>query len=528
MFVTIWMCTQEWSLISIRATALTFATCHQAFSWVSAFTRSTRVRSLRLPRSGTLIRICATASAGVRRVSRFASAETGCSIRPSVSGSIAMSRTLLACGKLDRERRPAGAGLDGDRPVHAGHELAADVEAEPRAAHAAAHVRVEADELLEDALLLAAGDPGPAIADGERDRGTARLDAELHGCVLRRVLERVLDDVAEHLAQAVGIGEDGRRRRVDGGGESAGGRGALGQLDDLADDRGRVDARELDAEFAGLRTARREDVGDDLREPLRLLLDHPQKRLALDELEPCTLPQRRRSAVDRGQRRTQLVRHRRDEVRFHPLELVLLADVAERVDDPVREGHPRERQPELPRTDLEREGQRAGRPLGPRLGDRDPACDPRPAGKGRLDPAARDLRLVDAGDPPRRAVPEPDAAVRVDEADAVADELERAGGMGARLGLLARERLLGHVVQDDHAVRGGAALADQRRRAHPHEPRRPVGALDGEELAVDRLARRGEPGEGPVLGRVRRPVEVERLEGLVPVLRLDVLERTAP
>ena len=29
MFVTIWMCTQEWSLISRRTTAFTFATCHQ-------------------------------------------------------------------------------------------------------------------------------------------------------------------------------------------------------------------------------------------------------------------------------------------------------------------------------------------------------------------------------------------------------------------------------------------------------------------------------------------------------------------
>ena len=48
MFVTIWMCTQEWSLISIRATAFTFATCHQALSWRSRLTRSISVRSLRL------------------------------------------------------------------------------------------------------------------------------------------------------------------------------------------------------------------------------------------------------------------------------------------------------------------------------------------------------------------------------------------------------------------------------------------------------------------------------------------------
>ena len=36
MFVTIWMCTQEWSLISIRATAFTFATCHQRLQLVVA------------------------------------------------------------------------------------------------------------------------------------------------------------------------------------------------------------------------------------------------------------------------------------------------------------------------------------------------------------------------------------------------------------------------------------------------------------------------------------------------------------
>src|SRR4051794_5808569 len=242
MFATIWMCTQEWSLISIRATAFTFATCHHALSCVSAFTRSTSVRSLRLPRSGTLIRICATASAGVRRISRVASAETGCSIRPSVSGSIAMRRTLLAGGQLDRERRAAGARLDGDRPVHAGQELAADIEPEARAADAAPHVRVEADELLEDALLLAVGDPGAPVAHRERDSGTGRLDAKLHGGVVRRVLERVLDDVPEHLAQAVRIGDDGGCLRRDRGGHAAPGRGPLRQFDDLVDDCCRIDA----------------------------------------------------------------------------------------------------------------------------------------------------------------------------------------------------------------------------------------------------------------------------------------------
>src|SRR4051812_1191178 len=94
MFVTIWMCTQEWSLISMRATAFTFATCHQPLSWVSALTRSISVRSLRLPRTGTLMRIRSTASAGVRRASCSASSDTGCSIRSAVSLSIAMRRSI--------------------------------------------------------------------------------------------------------------------------------------------------------------------------------------------------------------------------------------------------------------------------------------------------------------------------------------------------------------------------------------------------------------------------------------------------
>ena len=90
MFVTIWMCTQEWSLIAIRATAFTFETCHQAFSCLSSFTRSISVRSLRLPRTGTLIFIRSIASAGVSRISSSASAATGWSIRSAVSLSIAI------------------------------------------------------------------------------------------------------------------------------------------------------------------------------------------------------------------------------------------------------------------------------------------------------------------------------------------------------------------------------------------------------------------------------------------------------
>ena len=99
MFATIWMCTQEWSLIARRLTAFTLATCHQPLSCSSVLTRSSSVVSLRLARVGTRMRICATASLGVSRVSRSACSETGSSMRSCVS--LSSSATCLLRGKRD-------------------------------------------------------------------------------------------------------------------------------------------------------------------------------------------------------------------------------------------------------------------------------------------------------------------------------------------------------------------------------------------------------------------------------------------
>src|SRR5579884_2429718 len=106
MFVTIWMCTHEWSLISIRTTAFTFATCHQPLSWSSWLTRSITRRSFWLPRSGTRMRIDRTACDGVRRVSRSASVETGSEMRSCVVGS-----SSLTTWSLRHVRGPAAVQL---------------------------------------------------------------------------------------------------------------------------------------------------------------------------------------------------------------------------------------------------------------------------------------------------------------------------------------------------------------------------------------------------------------------------------
>ena len=95
MFVTIWMCTQEWSLICIRATAFTFATCHQPFSWSSRFTRSITRRSFSFAATGTLIRIRATASVGREADLALGLGRDRIGIDSSISASISASIELL-------------------------------------------------------------------------------------------------------------------------------------------------------------------------------------------------------------------------------------------------------------------------------------------------------------------------------------------------------------------------------------------------------------------------------------------------
>ena len=84
-------------------------------------------------------------------------------------------------------------------------------------------------------------------------------------------------------------------------------------------------------------------------------------------------PERHRSAVDRRQRRAELVRDGRDEVAPQLLDRSLLGQIAERVDGAVGELCRRQREPELPvgTVDGERLRPLAGlveRPAGERVG----------------------------------------------------------------------------------------------------------------------------------------------------------------
>src|SRR6266550_4182303 len=85
--------------------------------------------------------------------------------------------------------------------VHLLDALARDVEAEPGAADATGHLRVEAIELLEDALLLRRRDSEPLVAHLDAHAVALVGNANADTPAVRGVLERVLDEVHEYLAQ---------------------------------------------------------------------------------------------------------------------------------------------------------------------------------------------------------------------------------------------------------------------------------------------------------------------------------------
>src|SRR5436309_5912670 len=160
----------------------------------------------------------------------------------------------------DEGRAFPGVRLDPDLPAHPLDEPLADVETEAGPAHALSHLGVEAVELLEDPLLLMRGDSESLVAHAEPHRVVVRLEADFD-LTLAGVLDRVLDEVDEHLPQLVRIRGDGRRtvrmldvdrdlrRKV-----------CARSADDLGDDGERVDARDERVRAVRVQSTHPEDV----------------------------------------------------------------------------------------------------------------------------------------------------------------------------------------------------------------------------------------------------------------------------
>src|SRR5205823_14553497 len=161
--------------------------------------------------------------------------------------------------------------LDPDAPVEPVDELAADVEPEPGAADASRHVRIEAIELLEDATALGRRDAEPVVAHAPDDVSLLALEPNGHRPTVGRVLDGVVDEVDEYLAELLLVGpyrgKPLRRGEVES--DPCGQMDPRG-LDDAGRERLRIDGLDRELEPAGVEMAREEQVVDDLRQPVRL------------------------------------------------------------------------------------------------------------------------------------------------------------------------------------------------------------------------------------------------------------------
>ena len=223
-------------------------------------------------------------------------------------------------------------------------------------------------------------------------RGELHLDPAAVG----RVLDRVVDEVDQDAADLVGVADDVGQvgRRVEHELVTALEVRELG-LDDVPCEPQRVARHDRHVQRAGVEPARPEDVVDRAREPLGLAGDDVEHLRALVVVErDIAPPQRHRRAVDRGERRAQLVGDRRDELRAHRLERPLLGQVAEGVDDAVRHGDAVQREPQLARPEVERQR------LRPRRRDRRPRRRP---GRARRCSPSRGSPRRRAGRARRRA-----------------------------------------------------------------------------------------------------------------------------
>jgi hypothetical protein len=135
--------------------------------------------------------------------------------------------------------------------------------------------------------------------------------------------------------------QPGRRQKLD---LDAGRSVDAGSLDDRACDLVGVEALAVYGEPSRIEpareAARKQELVDDRREPLRLLGEEIEQEVAPVHVERrVTLAQRHGGAVHRSERRSQLVRDSGDEVRLRPVETLVLGDVAERVHGTVAEAH---------------------------------------------------------------------------------------------------------------------------------------------------------------------------------------------
>ena len=149
---------------------------------------------------------------------------------------------------------------------------------EPEACSRLGVLSADAAELLEDERLVLGCDAGAAVAHLDRDPAVLREGLDVDRRAGRRVLDRVVDQVRDHLPQPPPVRAHERQRRIDARVDRHLVLAALGERCRFTDQLPDVDVRERVAEAPGLDAGGVEDVADEICEALRLVLDQRRGR----------------------------------------------------------------------------------------------------------------------------------------------------------------------------------------------------------------------------------------------------------
>ena len=185
--------------------------------------------------------------------------------------------------------------------------------------------RRRAEEALEQLLDLVLGDADARVGDLEHRVVPLPIQAHRHGPSLRRELDRVGEEVAQHLDETLAVG--GERARLIGllepHPDALSFRGGAGRLDLAHDELDQVDLRRVEREPFGVHLRDLEDVVHEGVQPVGVAVDDVEEpRLHLVELAGLALPHELEVADNGRQRRAQLVGHRADELVLQAVDLL--------------------------------------------------------------------------------------------------------------------------------------------------------------------------------------------------------------
>ncbi|MCY4634340.1 MAG: hypothetical protein OXG04_07530, partial [Acidobacteria bacterium] len=240
-------------------------------------------------------------------------------------------RRVVVCDRQGEGDKRSGAGsraLGADATAMRLDDALAD--GEPETAAGGACARGASGVLAEKVRQLLRGDAVALV--GNRQLDVSAVERGGHpDRRRRRVAGGVGEQVAEHLDDAGAVGHHARqvRRQIDGHVVA----GAPGQerAARRVDERARVGRLGIDRQGAGVDTAGVEQVADEVRHPVGLVVDDAEELHELRNPERAPRVEHSRGgALDGGERHAQLVAHHAEEVGAHAVELLERGEVLKR------------------------------------------------------------------------------------------------------------------------------------------------------------------------------------------------------